>query len=139
MIGRLNSASAATTDRQKVARPLTSTHQEKVISMWIRTIKVTFANELMKKSVRSYFSDHIDASLGQLVTYSVDLAENVVLVTHIFPDQHTLNAFEKTMKPQRDQLKSMGTKVEINDGPVWSFKVAGDITLDTLTKGVSPR
>ena len=43
------------------------------------------------------------------------------------------------MKPERDQLKSMGAKVEINDGPVWSFKVAGDITLDTLTEGVSPR
>ena len=107
--------------------------------MWIRTIKVTFANELMKKSVRSYFSDNIDASLGQLVTYSVDLAENVVLVTHIFPDQHTLNAFKKAMKPQRDQLELMGMKVEINDGPVWSFKLAGDITLDTLKKGVSPR
>ena len=52
--------------------------------MWIRTIKVTSANELMKKSVRSYFSDNTDASLGQLVTYSVDLAENVILVTHIF-------------------------------------------------------
>jgi len=50
-----------------------------------------------------------------------------------------LDAFEKTMKPQRDQMKSMGAKVEINDGPVWSFKVAGDITLDTLTKGISPR
>ncbi|MDC2981424.1 hypothetical protein OA007_01820 [SAR116 cluster bacterium] len=43
------------------------------------------------------------------------------------------------MKPQRDQLKSMGAKVEVKDGPVWSFKVAGDITLDTLTKGISPR
>ena len=107
--------------------------------MWIRTIKATFANELMKKSVRSYFSEKIDASLGQLVTYSVDLSENVVLVTHIFPDKNTLDAFEKTMKPQRDQMKSMGAKVEVNDGPVWSFKVAGDITLDTLTKGVSPR
>ena len=107
--------------------------------MWIRTIKATFANELMKKSVRSYFSDNIDASLGQLVTYSVDLAENVVLVTHIFPDKDTLDAFEKTMKPQRDQLKSMGAKVEIKEGPVWSLKVTGDITLDTLTKGVSPR
>ena len=52
--------------------------------MWIRTIKITFANELMKKSVRSYFSDNIDASLGQMVTYSVDLAENAVLVSHIF-------------------------------------------------------
>ena len=86
--------------------------------MWIRTIKVTFANELMKKAVRSYFSDNIDASLGQLVTYSVDLAESVVLVTHIFPNQDTLDAFEKTMKPQRDKLKSMEAKLEINDGPV---------------------
>ena len=43
--------------------------------MWIRTIKVTFANELMKKSVRSYFSEKIDASLGQLVTHSVDLSK----------------------------------------------------------------
>ena len=105
--------------------------------MWIRTINVTLANELMKKSVSSYFSDNIDASLGQLVTYSLDLAENVLLVTHIFPDKDTLDAFEKPMKPQRDQLQSMGAKVEINDGP--SFKVAGDITLGTLTKGVSPR
>ena len=83
--------------------------------------------------------DNIDASLGQIVTYSVDLSENVVLATHIFPDKDMLEAFEKTMKPRRDQLKSMGAKVEINDRPVWSFKVAGDITLDTLTKGVSPR
>ena len=70
--------------------------------MWVRPIKTTFANQLMKKSVRSYFSDNIDASLGQLVTYSVALAENVVLVTHIFPDKDTLDAFEKTMKPQRE-------------------------------------
>ena len=81
--------------------------------------------------------DNIYSYLGQMVTYSVDLSGNVVLVTHIFPDKDTLDAFEKTMKPQRDQLKSMGAKVEFNDGPVWSFKVAGDITLDNLTKGVS--
>ena len=107
--------------------------------MWIRTIKVTFANELMKKSVRSYFSENIDAAGGILVSYSVDLAQNVVLVTHIFPDLDMLIAFTERMKPERDQLKSMGAKVEINEGPVWSFKVTGDITLDTLTKGVSPR
>ena len=70
--------------------------------MWVRPIKTTFANQLMKKSVRSYFSDNIDASLGQLVTYSVALAENVVLVTHIFADKDTLDAFEKTMNPQRE-------------------------------------
>ena len=107
--------------------------------MCVRTIKVTFANELMKKSVRSYFSDNVDASEGIFVSYSVDLAENVVLVTHIFPDQESLDNFAAKMKPEREQLKSMGAKVEINEGPVASFKVASDITLDTLTKGVSPR
>ena len=107
--------------------------------MWVRTIKVTFANELMKKSVRSYFSDNVDASGSILVSYSVDLSENVVLVTHIFPNQTTLDKFTENMKPERDQLKSMGAKVEVHEGPVSSFKVAGDITLDTLTKGVSTR
>ena len=92
----------------------------------------------MKKSVRSYFSENIDAAGGILVSYNVDLAENVVLLTYILPDQDTLIAFTARMKPEREQLKSIGAKVEINEGPVWSFKVADCFTLDTLKKGVSP-
>jgi hypothetical protein len=31
----------------------------------------------------------------------------------------------------------MGAKVEINDGPVWGFRVAGDVTLDMLSNGMN--
>ena len=37
-----------------------------------------FCKRADEESVRSYFSEKIDASLGQLVTYGVDLSENVV-------------------------------------------------------------
>jgi len=52
--------------------------------MWIRTIKVTFANESMKKSIRSYMSDAVDLTEGMLLVYRVDLAANVSLVNHFF-------------------------------------------------------
>ena len=105
--------------------------------MWVRTIKITFANELMKNSVRSYMSDTVDLTEGMLLVYRVDLAANVSLVNHFFPDKETLDSFSEKLKPVREQLKSMGAKVEINDGPVWGFKVAGDITLDMLSNGLS--
>ena len=105
--------------------------------MWVRTIKVTFANELMKKSIRSYMSDAVDLTEGMLLVYRVDLAANVSLVNHFFPDKETLEAFSEKLKPVREQLKSMGAKVEINDGPVWDFRVAGDVTLDMLSNGMN--
>ena len=104
--------------------------------MWVRTIKVTFANELMKKSIRSYMSDAVDLTEGMLLVYRVDLAANVSLVNHFFSDKETLEAFSEKLKPVREQLKSMGAKVEINDGPVWGFRVAGDVTLDMLSNGM---
>ena len=107
--------------------------------MWIRTIKVTFANELMKKSVRSYCLGQHRRVFRATCYLQCGPCRKRGFSKPDFPDKGTLDAFEKTMKHERDQLKSMGAKVEINDGPVWSFKVAGDITLDTLTKGVSPR
>ena len=106
--------------------------------MWVRTIKITFANELMKNSVRSYMSETVDLTEGMLLVYRVDLAANVSLVNHFFPDRETLEGFSEKLKPVREQLKSMGAKVEINDGPVWGFKVAGDVTLDMLANGLVP-
>ena len=84
--------------------------------MWVRTIKITFANELMKNSVRSYMSETVDLTEGMLLVYRVDLAANVSLVNHFFPDRETLEGFSEKLKPVREQLKSMGAKVEINDG-----------------------
>jgi hypothetical protein len=104
--------------------------------MWVRTIKITFANELMKNSVRSHLSETIDLTEDMLLVYRVDLAANVSLVNHFFPSEEALENFSEKLKPVREQLKAMGAKVEINDGPVWGFKVAGNVTLDMLSNGM---
>ena len=104
--------------------------------MWVRTLKITFANELMKKSVRAHLSDTIDLTEGMILVYRVDLASNVSLVNHFFPSKEALESFAEKLKPVREQLIAMGAKVEVNDGPVWGFKVAGNVTLDMLSNGM---
>ena len=104
--------------------------------MWVRTIKITFANELMKKSVRSHLSETIDLTESMLLVYRVDLASNVSLVNHFFPSKEALESFSEKLKPVREQLTAMGAKVEVNDGPVWGFKVASNVTLDMLANGM---
>ena len=104
--------------------------------MWVRTLKITFANELMKKSVRAHLSDTIDLTEGMILVYRVDLASNVSLVNHFFSSKEALESFSEKLKPVREQLIAMGAKVEVNDGPVWGFKVAGNVTLDMLSNGM---
>ena len=104
--------------------------------MWVRTIKITFANELMKKSVRSHLSETVDLTEGMILVYRVDLASNVSLVNHFFPSKEALEGFSEKLKPVREQLVAMGVKVEVHDGPVWGFKVAGNVTLDMLSNGM---
>ena len=104
--------------------------------MWVRTLKTTFTNELMKKSVRSHLSDTIDLTEGMILVYRVDLASNVSLVNHFFPSKEALESFSEKLKPVREQLIAMGAKVEVNDGPVWGFKVAGNVTLGMLSNGM---
>ena len=64
--------------------------------MWVRTIKITFANELMKNSVRSYMSETVDLTEGMLLVYRVDLAANVSLVNHFSPTGKRWTAFPKS-------------------------------------------
>ena len=90
----------------------------------------------MKKSIRAYMSDAIDLTEGMLLVYRVGIAANVSLVNHFFPDKETLEQFSQKLKPVREQIISLGAKIEVNDGPVWGFKVAGDVTLDMLRNGM---
>ena len=90
----------------------------------------------MKKSVRSHLSETIDLTQSMLLVYRVDLASNVSLVNHFFPSKEALESFSEKLKPVREQLTAMGAKVEVNDGPVWGFKVAGNVTLDMLANGM---
>ena len=75
--------------------------------MWVRTIKITFANELMKNSVRSHLSETIDLTEDKLLVYRVDLAANVSLVNHFSPAKRRWKISEK-LKLFREQLRAMG-------------------------------
>ena len=66
--------------------------------MWIRTIKITFANELMKKSIRSHLSETIDLTESMILVYRVDLSSNVSLVNHFFPSKEALESFSEKLK-----------------------------------------
>ena len=90
----------------------------------------------MKKTVRSHLSETIDLTESILLFYRVDLALNVSIVKHSFPSKEALESFSENLKPVREQLTAMGAKVEVNDEPVWGFKVAGNVTLDMLANGM---
>ena len=81
-------------------------------------------------------SDTVDLTDGMLLVYRVDLSSNISLVNHFFPSKEAIEGFLEKLKPVREQLKAMGAKVEINDGPVWGCKVAGDVTLDMLSNAM---
>ena len=59
-----------------------------------------------------------------------------MLVNHFFPSEQAIKDFNAKLKPVCEQIISMGAVVEINDGEVCAFKVAGDVTLDMLMNGV---
>ena len=59
-----------------------------------------------------------------------------MLVNHFFQGEQAIKDFNAKLKPVREQIISMGAKVEINDCEVWAFKVAGDVTLDMLMNGM---
>ncbi|HBP58834.1 MAG: hypothetical protein CMN41_08680 [SAR116 cluster bacterium] len=104
--------------------------------MWVRTLKITFKNEFMKESVETYMASKVDLTEGMILSYRVHVSSNVVLVNHFFPTKQVQEAFTAKLKPVREQIVSMGAKVEFHDGEVWGFKVAGDVTLDMLMNGM---
>jgi len=105
--------------------------------MWVRTIKITFKNEFMKNSIESYMESKVDLTNGMIMSYRVNISANVVLVNHFFPNETTLKEFTAMVAPIREQIIGMGAKVELHEGEVWGFKVAGDVTLNMLANGMS--
>ena len=47
-----------------------------------------------------------------------------------------MQGFTTKLKPVREQIIAMGAKIDLHDGEVFKFKVAGDVTLDMLMNGM---
>ena len=104
--------------------------------MWVRTLKITFKNQIMKDSIESYMAEKVDLTEGMILSYRVHLSPNAVLVNHFFSSKEALQGFTTKLKPVREQIIAMGAKIDGYDGEVFNFKVAGDVTLDMLMNGM---
>ena len=47
-----------------------------------------------------------------------------------------MESLSENLKSIREELTAIGAKVEVNDEPVWDFKVAGNVPLDMLANGM---
>tara|TARA_B100001093_G_C26764995_1_gene987462 strand:+ start:1077 stop:1391 length:315 start_codon:yes stop_codon:yes gene_type:complete len=100
--------------------------------MYMRGARVTFTNEMMKKSVVAFMSQTIDLTEGMIVSIRTHLSENQILHIMVFPDEQTAEGFARAAKGYGEQIKEMGAKMEILKGDISHFGIAGDVTLDQL-------
>ena len=100
--------------------------------MYMRAVRTTFTNELMKNSVVDFMSKQLDLTNGMMMCFRCHLSENQILNIMVFPDQETGEAFSATAGDLSSQIKAMGAKVEFLQGPLSHFGIAGDVTLDQL-------
>ncbi len=78
--------------------------------MWVRTLKITFKNELMKNSIKTDMASKVDLTEGMMLSYRVKVSANVVLVNHFFPSEQAIKDFNAKLKPVREQIISMGQR-----------------------------
>ena len=100
--------------------------------MYMRAVRTTFTNELMKNSVVDFMSKQLDLTNGMMMCFRCHLSENQILNIMVFPDQETGEAFSAAADDLSSQIKAMGAKVEFLQGPLSHFGIAGDVTLDQL-------
>lgn len=100
--------------------------------MYMRGVKVTFTNELMKTSVMEFISRELDLKGGMMMVFRCHLASNQLLNIMLFPDEDSAHEFGETAKAYLEQVRETGAKIEFMSGDVSHFALAGDLTLDQL-------
>ena len=104
--------------------------------MYYRGAKVTFANELMKKSVLAFMTRETDGMNNMSMSFRADLSANSLLLVQLFPSKKDSDAHDKAVSAMVTQIKEGGARVEQMEGEVRNFFVSGNLTLDDL-KGSS--
>ena len=100
--------------------------------MYMRAVRTTFTNELMKNSVVDFMSKQLDLTNGMMMCFRCHLSENQILNIMVFPDQKTKESFSAAAGDLSSQIKAMGAKVKFLHGPLTHFGIAGDVKLDQL-------
>ena len=102
--------------------------------MYARGVKHTFTNEMMKQSVTNFMIQNFDLKHGMMMSFKIHVSEHQVVHIGIFPDEETANNYGEHTKQARKQITDMGAKSEIISGLLTDLLIAGDVTLEQLTK-----
>ena len=100
--------------------------------MYARGAKHTFANEMMKDSVSAFMIKNFDLKHGMIMSFKIHLSENQLLHIGIFPDEEAADNAGRMVESARKQIVEWGAKIELVNGPLSDFMVAGNVTLDQL-------
>ena len=92
--------------------------------MFMRGVRVTFTNQLMKESVLGFISREMDLTGGMMMVFRCHLSENQLLNIMLFPDEDTANRFGESARPYLEQIKETGAKIEFLSGDVSHFGVS---------------
>ena len=102
--------------------------------MYASGTKLTFTNEMMKQSVTSFMIQNFDLKHGMMMSFKIHVSEHQVVHIGIFPDEEAANNYGEHTKQARKQIADMGAKSETISGPLTDLLIAGDVTLEQLTK-----
>ena len=102
--------------------------------MCARSVKHIFTNEMMKQSVTNFMIQNFDLKHGMMMSFKIHVSEHQVVHIGIFPDEEAANNYGEHTKQARKQIADMGAKSEIISGLLTDLLIAGDVTLEQLTK-----
>ena len=98
--------------------------------------RVTFAYELMKKTVLSFITRETDGLNNMHMSFRADLSANSLLLVQLFLSKKDSDAHNKAVSAMVTKIKQGGARVEQMECEVSNFFVSGNLTLDDL-KGSS--
>ena len=105
------------------------------VHMYMRGVRTTFTNDMMKHSVLAFMEQHTPGD--RMISFVVHISENQILRVVLYANKEEADQGLAVVKPFLDKIKQMGAKQEMFEGEVTNYSMAGGLTLDQLTKHIN--
>ena len=105
------------------------------VKMYMRGVRTTFTNDMMKHSVLAFMEQH--KPHDRMISFVVHISENQILRVALYANKEEAERGLTVVQPFLSKIKEMGAKQEMFEGEVTNYSMAGDLTLDQLVKHIS--
>ena len=103
--------------------------------MYMRGVRTTFTNDMMKHSVLAFMEQQ--KLVDRMISFVVHISDNQILRVSLYANKEEADRGLTVIKPFLDKIKQMGAKQEMFEGEVTNYSMAGGLTLDQLIKHIS--